>query len=401
MKMRSNTNYTRDGINACPPRNQHQQRDNHLQIPVSASQQSMSASGCYRQRLILSVHILGNRKVTMHNPLQKNLGTRKPQQTIIRHPYHSLDQPLCGYTTTNPNALTSNSAVPVTYISNRLVSDTSPLHSYFVANNFRRNKPISFTTNQPNISSVPFYLSGARVVNPPMTTIYPPSQHSQQQFTDHQISGLCGKVAQQPLHSTDANAIRIITNSNQPTRLNLTLSSNDNDQGIISSNNIISQTDEGIKSVDDDDRSVSLGSLSKTHRKRELFPFLLYRLLMDAESNGFMEIVSFLPQGRAFTVRSRFMFEEMVMPMYFSNKQFSSFRRYDCLIVNVIVVHVFGLYLILNICFIDGKAIKFIRLCTNEESKTTRHVLSSQLCSRKSGYVIGKYKICLMISELT
>jgi len=341
MKMSSINHYNRDGNNDRPPRNQHQQKDNNHQIQENASQHPSSASDCYnRQRLILSVHI-GNRNVSIHKPSQNNLETRKLKQTIIHHFRNSFNQPLSisSNAIIDGNAINSNSAMPVTYISNRLVLHTSPLYSNFVANDFRRSEPISFTTNQPNTASntasVPFHVSRARMVNPPMTIIHPPSQHNQQQFTDHRVSGLCGNVssqliAHQPLHSSDANAMKIIMNSNQPTHSNLTLSSYDNDQGVISSNNTIAQTDISIKSCDDDDCSVSLGSFCETQRKRELFPFLLYRLLMDAESNGFMEVVSFLPHGRAFTVHSRFMFEEMVMPMYFSNKQFSSFRRYDC-----------------------------------------------------------------------
>jgi len=36
--------------------------------------------------------------------------------------------------------------------------------------------------------------------------------------------------------------------------------------------------------------------------------------------------------------------------------------------------------MLLNICFMVEMAIKFIRLCANDEGVATRYVLSSQLC---------------------
>ena len=441
--MRSNNHYTRDGNNDRPPRIQHQQNDNNHQVQRNANQHPLSSSGCYnRQRVTDSARNLTNNNVSINIPSQSFLTSQEPRQTIIHHFHNSLNQPLSisSNAITDGNALNSNSAMPVTYINNinnRLVLHSHPLHS-----NSAWNEPISITANQPNptsnTASLRFDVSGARIVNPPMTVIHPPFQHNQQQFIDHRVSDLSGNVSSQlivhpSLHSTNANAMRIITDTNtntnqitvantqiplpqytstsneihvhrnRSTRSKLIASSNDRGNTFKSSNNILTQADGPIKSSYDDDDvcSASSDSSSDIQRRRERFPYLLYRLLIDAESNGFTEIVSFLPHGRAFAVHRRFMFEEMVMPMYFSNKQFSSFRRYDCLIVNVIVVHVFGLYPILNICFMDGKAIEFIRLCANEEGETIRYVLSSQLCSRKSGYVIGKYKICLMISELT
>ena len=440
--MRRNNHYTRDGNNDRPPQNQHQQNDNNHQVQRNAHQRPPSASGCYnRQRVTVSARNLTNNNVSINNPSQSFLTSQEPRQTIIHHFHNSLNQPLSisSNAITDGNALNSNSAMPVTYINN--INNRLVLHSYPLHSNSARNEALPITANQPNTASntasLPFDVSGARIVNPSMAVIHPRSQHNQQQFIDHRVSDLSGNVSSQlivhpPLHSANANAMRIITDTNtntnqitvantqiplpqytstnndihvhgnRSTRSKLIASSNDRGNTFKSSNNILTQADRPIKSsYDDDVCSASSDSSSDVQRRRELFPYLLYRLLIDAESNGFTEIVSFLPHGRAFAVHKRFMFEEMVMPMYFSNKQFSSFRRYDCLIFNAIVVHVFGLYLILNICFMDGKAIEFIRLCTNEESKTTRHVLSSQLCSRKSGYVIGKYKICLMISELT
>jgi len=369
--MSRNNNYKRDGNNDRPPRNQHQQKDNNHRIQENASQHPSSASDCYnQQRVILSDQNLANNNDSIHNPSQSFLTSQEPRQTIIHQFYNSLNQPLSISSNAitdsdaiiDGNAINSNSAMSVTYINNRLVLHTSPLHSNFVANDFRRNEPISFTTNQPNTASntasVPFHVSRARMVNPPMTIIHPPSQHNQQQFTDCRGSSLCGNVssqlnALQPFHSSDASAMRIVTNTNQNTavkiqvpfpqytstnnemhvhrnrsiRSKLIVSSNVRDENFNRSNDILAQADIPIKSSDDDVCSASSDSSSDFQRKRELFPFLLYRLLIDAESNSFTKIVSFLPHGRAFAVHSRFMFEEMVMPMYFSNKQFSSFRR--------------------------------------------------------------------------
>ena len=434
--MRSNKHYARDGNNDRPPRNQHQQNDNNHQVQRNAHQHPPSASGCYnQQRVTVSARNLTNNNVSINNPSQSFLTSQEPRQTIIHHFHKSLNQPLSisSNAITDGNALNSNSAMPVTYINN--INNRLVLHSYPLHSNSARNEALPITANQPNTSSntasLPFHISGARIVNPSMTVIHPPSKHDQQQFTDHRVSDLSGNVSSQlivhpPLHFANANSMRIITDTstNQITVANTQIplpqytSTNNEihvhgsrstrpkliyrDKSLKRSNDILARADRPIKSSYDDDGgcSASSDSSSDIQRRRELFPYLLYRLLIDAESNGFAEIVSFLPHGRAFAVHRRFMFEEIVMPMYFSNKQFFSFRRYDCLIFNVIVVHVFGLYLILNICFMDGKAIEFIRLCANEEGETIRYVLSSQLCSRKSGYVIGKYKMCLMINEL-
>ena len=57
------------------------------------------------------------------------------------------------------------------------------------------------------------------------------------------------------------------------------------------------------------------------------FPNLLYRLLMDADTQRFSNIVSWLPHGRAFVIRDVRSFESFVMLRYFSNSNWNSFRR--------------------------------------------------------------------------
>jgi len=68
--------------------------------------------------------------------------------------------------------------------------------------------------------------------------------------------------------------------------------------------------------------------MSKGRNKRCPFPQMLYHMLMNAELMNFSDIISFLPHGRAFIVRDKTRFEEMVMPIFFSHKSYKSFRRY-------------------------------------------------------------------------
>ena len=57
----------------------------------------------------------------------------------------------------------------------------------------------------------------------------------------------------------------------------------------------------------------------------KIFPQRLMEILND-EQNG--ESICWLPQGKSFVVKSRALFEENVMPRYFSRKaKFSSFTR--------------------------------------------------------------------------
>jgi len=67
--------------------------------------------------------------------------------------------------------------------------------------------------------------------------------------------------------------------------------------------------------------------ISDKRYKRCQFPRKLYEMLMKAECMGYSEVVSFLPHGRAFIVRDKVLFEERVLPMFFSHKSFDSFRR--------------------------------------------------------------------------
>jgi len=57
------------------------------------------------------------------------------------------------------------------------------------------------------------------------------------------------------------------------------------------------------------------------------FPYILYHILMDAESMKYSDILSFLPHGRAFVICNRVKFEEMVIPKFFSHRSYQSFQR--------------------------------------------------------------------------
>ncbi len=53
----------------------------------------------------------------------------------------------------------------------------------------------------------------------------------------------------------------------------------------------------------------------------------LFRLLSNAKADGYEDVISFTPSGRAFQVHKRVEFIRDVAPPYFSPKQFSSFLR--------------------------------------------------------------------------
>ena len=54
----------------------------------------------------------------------------------------------------------------------------------------------------------------------------------------------------------------------------------------------------------------------------------MYDLLEAAENDGFEDVISWLPGGKAFKIHSRLAFETKVMPVYFpSMTSYKSFRR--------------------------------------------------------------------------
>ncbi|GKY94848.1 hypothetical protein MPSEU_000449800 [Mayamaea pseudoterrestris] len=61
--------------------------------------------------------------------------------------------------------------------------------------------------------------------------------------------------------------------------------------------------------------------------RKKAFPIRLHRLLTDASEQGFEEIISWSPSGRAFKLKDRDRFQYEVMPKYFRMSKISSFRR--------------------------------------------------------------------------
>lgn len=57
------------------------------------------------------------------------------------------------------------------------------------------------------------------------------------------------------------------------------------------------------------------------------FPWKLHKLLQEAENNGETHIVSWMGDGKSFKVHKPKTFAEEVMPHYFSQTKFNSFRR--------------------------------------------------------------------------
>ena len=66
---------------------------------------------------------------------------------------------------------------------------------------------------------------------------------------------------------------------------------------------------------------------SENDTKKEMFPKVLHRLLEDAASSNYEDIVCFLPHGRSFIVHDIEKFETIVMPRYFKMSVWKSFRR--------------------------------------------------------------------------
>lgn len=57
------------------------------------------------------------------------------------------------------------------------------------------------------------------------------------------------------------------------------------------------------------------------------FPWKLHEMLDEVEINGFQDIISWEPDGLAFKVHDCRLFVEKVMPLYFDQSRYESFRR--------------------------------------------------------------------------
>jgi len=61
--------------------------------------------------------------------------------------------------------------------------------------------------------------------------------------------------------------------------------------------------------------------------QEQIFPWKLHRMLEDSEHQGFQNIVSWVKGGAAFKVHDSAMFLKKVMPNYFDQTKYESFRR--------------------------------------------------------------------------
>mmetsp|Transcript_33287 Transcript_33287/g.76823 ORF Transcript_33287/g.76823 Transcript_33287/m.76823 type:complete len:580 (-) Transcript_33287:187-1926(-) len=59
----------------------------------------------------------------------------------------------------------------------------------------------------------------------------------------------------------------------------------------------------------------------------EFFPLKLYRLVSEAETEGYSHIVSFLPHGHSFTIHKPDEFMSEIMPRFFRQSKLTSFQR--------------------------------------------------------------------------
>ena len=262
------------------------------------------------------------------------------------------------------------------FLSRRFLPYSTPLHS-----NLQQNEPIYTSTNQPSpaSASIPFQISNAQAIHHPIQNSLASFALHEQRSSSHRISvpfndASYRPVINQPLPPTNMNVFQLnplqygnqsITSNHRDAHLHQDQTSNNSMFGSVSlpsrwsspnngrvqsttiSSNVGKQAeaDEDHKPHPKIDNNSSTDNVNESedvllssrdsniHQDRELFPFLLYRILMDAESHGFSEIISFLPHGRAFTVHSRFMFVDVVMPIYFSHSSFRSFRRYGSIIL--------------------------------------------------------------------
>ena len=78
----------------------------------------------------------------------------------------------------------------------------------------------------------------------------------------------------------------------------------------------------------DDESTVAISTATIRSRKAGSFPRILHQMLKDAEDYGFQNVVSWLPDGKAFKVRDKKLFASKIMPIYFEKQtKFKSFQR--------------------------------------------------------------------------
>ena len=365
--------YNRNGESDKTPQPQHQGQESQ-RIVQQNNIENYQQQHQHQQQQLTSVSRSQHHRATSNHTTNHVSSHDSSQSALISQILSRTDSNILPYahSQTLPfDLLSPSTATFPTNISvpRQFLPYLSPVHA-----NHRQNEPIYIASNQPSSASasLPFQISNAQAINHPIQNSLPPFILHEQQLSSHQISvpfydNSYRPFPKQPLPATNMNMFQLnplqygnqnIIGNHQDAHLHQTSNNfvfgsvslpsrwsspnNDRVQSATISNNVCKQSEanedrkphpriEDNVSTNNakDNEDVLFWSLdSNTHQDRELFPFLLYRILMDAESHGFSEIVSFLPHGRAFTIHSRFIFVEVVMPIYFSHSSFRSFRRY-------------------------------------------------------------------------
>jgi HSF-type DNA-binding len=68
-------------------------------------------------------------------------------------------------------------------------------------------------------------------------------------------------------------------------------------------------------------------SKNKPNKKEKKFPWILHKIIEDAEREGNQHIVAWMPSGRSFVVYKRDEFMERILPRYFRQTKYKSFVR--------------------------------------------------------------------------
>lgn len=68
-------------------------------------------------------------------------------------------------------------------------------------------------------------------------------------------------------------------------------------------------------------------SKNKPNKKEKKFPWILHKIIEDAEREGNQSIVAWMPSGRSFVVYKRDEFMERILPRYFRQTKYKSFVR--------------------------------------------------------------------------
>mmetsp|Transcript_27793 Transcript_27793/g.67207 ORF Transcript_27793/g.67207 Transcript_27793/m.67207 type:complete len:230 (+) Transcript_27793:900-1589(+) len=66
---------------------------------------------------------------------------------------------------------------------------------------------------------------------------------------------------------------------------------------------------------------------SKPNKKEKKFPWVLHKIIDEAEQEGNQHIVAWMPRGRSFIVHKRDTFTEQILPRYFRQTKYKSFVR--------------------------------------------------------------------------